>query len=546
MVSLAGRLEGLSWVATDFELTPTEFRFSDGAVPLRDVQEVVCLSDRELRVRCAGRDFLIRCRTADECEKWHQGFLENGHRLGLEFGPKTSLAPPPSVPDHLQHAGGVTNYSAVLSAPGEFGRWNANQDHQGEAVDVAANNYSASNFPTASAPNDSGVDYFVSAAASTSSSPTRPNDNIVDLSNLLTVSATATGLHQPKYYTTGSAASAGPGEPVSPPDSSPVSAKTGALPERELLQRFLRTNNIFADHLVHALQYVRLQISTIENSNDHLARLQQQMELNANGNMSHFFGISDTSGGTMNRVSVSVLLRYLIRFLSERNEEERRRESNIMEQKYESDNWRWYIFAAERRIDATKIPKISIPPAAQKDVQRFTSFLPRLILEAIGKGKIVNNVIDFAPGKPMPNPVVGSTESVLVFVDASGFTAMTEKLTNLNRGTEQVGTFLNSFFRRLIDIVLRWDGDIIKFSGDAVTIMFPVDPEDDMETRKTAPLRAACCCQEIHQKLSHYPTPVSGVYFSFHIGVGYGPCINCKSVWVWEILTLVTHVLHEP
>ena len=81
------------------------------------------------------------------------------------------------------------------------------------------------------------------------------------------------------------------------------------------------------------------------------------------------------------------------------------------------------------------------------------------------------------------------------------------------------------FFGILIDIIDKWGGDIMKFSGDAVTILFPADTPE-LET--TAPIHAACCCQEIHEKLSHFTTPAEGVYFSFHIGVGFGECTTMQ------------------
>ncbi|CAD7937076.1 unnamed protein product [Amoebophrya sp. A25] len=226
--------------------------------------------------------------------------------------------------------------------------------------------------------------------------------------------------------------------------------------------------------------------------------------------------------------AASSQIQFLTKFLAQKAEREliEERENNIDDQRtapeYDDDNWKWYIFTAERRVDATKIPKIEIPnTASMRDIFKFTSFLPHAILDAINEGRIVNNQIDMTPGKPMMNPVVNTRSACLVFIDASGFTAMTEKLAKQTRGAEELGGFLNTFFGKLIDIVDGWGGDIIKFSGDAVTVLFPADTE---ESALHAPIQAACCCQTIHEKLSYYPTPAEGVFFSFHIGVGYGEC----------------------
>lgn len=42
-------------------------------------------------------------------------------------------------------------------------------------------------------------------------------------------------------------------------------------------------------------------------------------------------------------------------------------------------------------------------------------------------------------------------------------------------GAEKLGDCINNFFAPLIQIVNFWGGDVIKFSGDALTIVWPVD-----------------------------------------------------------------------
>lgn len=44
---------------------------------------------------------------------------------------------------------------------------------------------------------------------------------------------------------------------------------------------------------------------------------------------------------------------------------------------------------------------------------------------------------------------------------------------------------INQFFDKIIRIVHFWGGDIIKFSGDALTIVWPVDDEDENEDGAT-------------------------------------------------------------
>lgn len=59
---------------------------------------------------------------------------------------------------------------------------------------------------------------------------------------------------------------------------------------------------------------------------------------------------------------------------------------------------------------------------------------------------------------------------------------MTEALDKQPNGAEKLGECINNFFAPLIQIVNFWGGDIIKFSGDALTIVWPVD-DDIIDTQ---------------------------------------------------------------
>ncbi|CDI73907.1 adenylate cyclase, putative [Eimeria praecox] len=125
--------------------------------------------------------------------------------------------------------------------------------------------------------------------------------------------------------------------------------------------------------------------------------------------------------------------------------------------------------------------------------------------------------------------------AAVVFCDASGFTALTEALDTQPNGAERLGGIINQFFDKIIRIVHFWGGDIIKFSGDALTVVWPVDDEeegdyqlngaDDSEYRvdaRQACLLAAKCCMNLHQSLHKYPTGFAGKTLTLHIGAGFG------------------------
>ena len=66
-----------------------------------------------------------------------------------------------------------------------------------------------------------------------------------------------------------------------------------------------------------------------------------------------------------------------------------------------------------------------------------------------------------------------SVDAALLFVDVSGYTALTERLSALGRvGSETLTDIVNTCFERLIDDVIAGDGHVVRFGGDALFIAF--------------------------------------------------------------------------
>ena len=73
----------------------------------------------------------------------------------------------------------------------------------------------------------------------------------------------------------------------------------------------------------------------------------------------------------------------------------------------------------------------------------------------------------------------GSTERLLVYegtlvsADISGFTALSERLAGLgHEGAEELTDLLNSCFGQMIESCEERGGDIVKFGGDALLVLF--------------------------------------------------------------------------
>ncbi|RYH21183.1 adenylate/guanylate cyclase domain-containing protein [archaeon] len=75
-----------------------------------------------------------------------------------------------------------------------------------------------------------------------------------------------------------------------------------------------------------------------------------------------------------------------------------------------------------------------------------------------------------AAGNPADScgPTIQRFHGALLFVDISGFTALSTKL-----DVETLKNHINSYFSKMLDIVEKWEGDVIKFAGDALFIVWP-------------------------------------------------------------------------
>lgn len=104
-----------------------------------------------------------------------------------------------------------------------------------------------------------------------------------------------------------------------------------------------------------------------------------------------------------------------------------------------------------------------------------------------------------AAGTAIPDRVRGAA----LFADISGFTPLTEALANElgpHRGAEELTTHLNRVFHALIAELERYGGDVIYFSGDAITCW--IDGDDG--TRATS---CALAMQETMGRLGDVVTP---------------------------------------
>ncbi|XP_062447265.1 adenylate cyclase type 10-like [Rhea pennata] len=115
---------------------------------------------------------------------------------------------------------------------------------------------------------------------------------------------------------------------------------------------------------------------------------------------------------------------------------------------------------------------------------------------------------------------VENFHGVLLFADVSGFTALTEKFSqsiNLDQGADEVAQTLNRYMGDILEELLAFGGDVLKFAGDAVLVLWRVR---QTQLRDTVGL-VLQCSQQIQAKHGTRDTDV-GLKLRLKIGISAG------------------------
>lgn len=121
---------------------------------------------------------------------------------------------------------------------------------------------------------------------------------------------------------------------------------------------------------------------------------------------------------------------------------------------------------------------------------------------------------------PIVKPQIDQFPAAVVFIDISGFTPLTEALVKSGPdGLESLTAILNAYFGQIVDLILDHGGDVLKFAGDALLAVWPVQNAD-----QDLPHQAwrACQCALVIQAFSQTYTAMSDESLALRIGVGAG------------------------
>ena len=134
----------------------------------------------------------------------------------------------------------------------------------------------------------------------------------------------------------------------------------------------------------------------------------------------------------------------------------------------------------------------------------LASFVPALVLKVLEKGDALQL------------PSSQQYEAVALFADISGFSQLNEYFAQLGGvGLGKMMALVNVYFQKMIKICSSCGGDVIKFAGDALIVLWVNEPLDKLAHR-------ACSCALELQESLHNAEMTPEISLSLKVGVGLG------------------------
>ncbi len=126
---------------------------------------------------------------------------------------------------------------------------------------------------------------------------------------------------------------------------------------------------------------------------------------------------------------------------------------------------------------------------------------------------------------PISAPAADTFPAAVLFVDISGFTALTERLARQGpAGAEELSQLLNTYFSKLINLIDAYEGDIVKFAGDGLIALWPAADESGQlcpDCLADAMQQATRCSLAAREHLNDYEvTPDVRLSIKMMLGAG--------------------------
>ncbi len=148
------------------------------------------------------------------------------------------------------------------------------------------------------------------------------------------------------------------------------------------------------------------------------------------------------------------------------------------------------------------------------------------------------NILRATLSERAPTPLTAAQverfPAAVLFADISGFTPLTEALAQRGaEGPEELTRLLNGYFSRMIALIEAQGGEVVKFSGDALTAVFPAAQEAlGVATRRA--MQAAGAMQAAMDEFAALETSAGPVELGMKIGIGAGELLAAQVGGVYD------------
>lgn len=181
-----------------------------------------------------------------------------------------------------------------------------------------------------------------------------------------------------------------------------------------------------------------------------------------------------------------------------------------------------------------------VPNFVSKHVRTYCDNLCKQHLAEIAKESYMKPQLLSASPKavqalPVLKTAVSEAFAVVVMADVSGYSKLTAELAERGPiGAELLSKTMKGYLDKIIQIVLLYGGDIVKFAGDAVIIYWKIDGPFDTGSpvtdavsiaRGELVVKACRCCMELLEKLGVYHIGIPDCQMEslrIHLGIGAG------------------------
>jgi hypothetical protein len=110
-------------------------------------------------------------------------------------------------------------------------------------------------------------------------------------------------------------------------------------------------------------------------------------------------------------------------------------------------------------------------------LRKIQGHVPRILVRQLISSFILNygmenpsdNQNNVDSGECCCLPSIQRFYGPLLFVDISGFTALAQRLT-----VDELRIQINSYFTKILNLIAKYRGDVIKFAGDALYVIWSV------------------------------------------------------------------------